>query len=408
MISLKLVNGPQAGRSFSFSGDRPFAVGRQSHDLLLPDMLSSRQHAQLAFQNNLWLLTDLDSSNGTYLNGARITTFTEIHVGDTIRIGATEIHVETLNNDPLPKTAPENPSPRNNDSAQHSDDEPFFPHRPHAPSHRPQPQPMTKDEALDKLLSMQPVTEHSRPVVRVAHPTRGETDFDDAAMNEQTIAGFTLSPPGSASGSSLENIPPNSDAPSSNIITKESLRPDESDHLPTAVLNDVDQTALELSELLEPLPASHASPPPHRKPSFIRRTFRTLMILIVFAAFVCLAWTSWQVYELRQSQLTTPSPGNNPTTENKPISSTPANQKSDPPAKNKSAQTSEKQVDPAIAPKTNSATKEPAKSSTPKPKQEDIPSKPSTSSTTKSSSQPQSPDTSSSDAADSLLDLPVH
>ncbi len=68
-------------------------IGRSVDD---PNSLSldedtsvSRQHAQITFENNAFYLTDLGSSNGTYVNGNRINpqTPTRLQNGATIIFG---------------------------------------------------------------------------------------------------------------------------------------------------------------------------------------------------------------------------------------------------------------------------------------------------------------------------------
>jgi sulfite reductase (NADPH) flavoprotein alpha-component len=54
------------------------------------DPLASRQHASLDFSNGMWVLTDLYSANGTYVNGARIGRHV-LRPGDCILIGRTEL-----------------------------------------------------------------------------------------------------------------------------------------------------------------------------------------------------------------------------------------------------------------------------------------------------------------------------
>jgi hypothetical protein len=62
-------------------------VGRsRSCDLTLPTPDASRRHAEIVSDGEIWLLRDLGSTNGTFLNGARIDA-REISPGDRIEIG---------------------------------------------------------------------------------------------------------------------------------------------------------------------------------------------------------------------------------------------------------------------------------------------------------------------------------
>jgi hypothetical protein len=64
-------------------------LGR-SHDCgcVLGDPTVSRRHARLTHTESGWTLRDLASSNGTYLNGARITETAPVHPGDEVRLGS--------------------------------------------------------------------------------------------------------------------------------------------------------------------------------------------------------------------------------------------------------------------------------------------------------------------------------
>jgi len=57
---------------------------------LLGDTVSTR-HAQLAYHHNQWWITDLGSTNGTYLNGMIVSMPTVITSGDEIKCGAAHL-----------------------------------------------------------------------------------------------------------------------------------------------------------------------------------------------------------------------------------------------------------------------------------------------------------------------------
>jgi pSer/pThr/pTyr-binding forkhead associated (FHA) protein len=65
-------------------------IGRaDNNDVVLPgDMRVSRHHACVDFENEQWVISDAHSTNGTTVNGHRITTHSLRH-GDRIRIGGT-------------------------------------------------------------------------------------------------------------------------------------------------------------------------------------------------------------------------------------------------------------------------------------------------------------------------------
>jgi len=64
-------------------------IGRGSTQVPLTDPTISRRHAQLQAADAGWLLTDLGSANGTYVNGVRIQKPTRLKHGDQIRVGGT-------------------------------------------------------------------------------------------------------------------------------------------------------------------------------------------------------------------------------------------------------------------------------------------------------------------------------
>jgi len=89
---LTIVNGPNAGQSFPL-GDR-VRLGREAdNEIRLADRRVSRHHAILERVGHGYLITDQGSSNGTYVNGVRISQPTVLRSGDTITMGDTQFTV---------------------------------------------------------------------------------------------------------------------------------------------------------------------------------------------------------------------------------------------------------------------------------------------------------------------------
>jgi hypothetical protein len=87
---LLITSGPRTGeRHLLFNG---FLIGKQPGcNLIIEDGYTSSQHAQVAMdQNGMCKLYDRGSTNGTYVNGVRITESQLLH-GLVIRIGSTEM-----------------------------------------------------------------------------------------------------------------------------------------------------------------------------------------------------------------------------------------------------------------------------------------------------------------------------
>ena len=69
-----------------------FAIGRSSECAIpVKDRYLSRRHAEIEAVNGNWVLKDLGSANGTYLNGARVEHDMSLVSGDRIRVGDTEL-----------------------------------------------------------------------------------------------------------------------------------------------------------------------------------------------------------------------------------------------------------------------------------------------------------------------------
>src|SRR5919106_5959578 len=83
-----VLQGPDKGRRFELP-DQAALVGRESRALPLSDNTVSRRHAELVPGDDGWVLRDLGSSNGTYINGRRVTNRYQLKLGDQIRVGRT-------------------------------------------------------------------------------------------------------------------------------------------------------------------------------------------------------------------------------------------------------------------------------------------------------------------------------
>lgn len=67
-------------------------IGRsQANSIVLNDMIVSERHALLHWHNDSWIVEDLRSTNGTYLNNERLTSPTLMQHGDKLRIGQVEL-----------------------------------------------------------------------------------------------------------------------------------------------------------------------------------------------------------------------------------------------------------------------------------------------------------------------------
>lgn len=89
-----ITAGPQQGASVPV--EPTINLGRAADStLLLDDDYASARHAQLVQQDaTTWVISDLQSTNGTYVNGKLVTEPTKVTVGDVVRIGKTLMRLE--------------------------------------------------------------------------------------------------------------------------------------------------------------------------------------------------------------------------------------------------------------------------------------------------------------------------
>jgi pSer/pThr/pTyr-binding forkhead associated (FHA) protein len=90
---LVITTGPRAGTELQL-GTEPLTIGRSGESgLVIRDDYTSTHHARLLLWNNEWMIQDLDSTNGTFLAGKRVTVPTQIPLNTPIRIGSTEFEL---------------------------------------------------------------------------------------------------------------------------------------------------------------------------------------------------------------------------------------------------------------------------------------------------------------------------
>ncbi|HKV83569.1 MAG TPA: protein kinase [Ktedonobacterales bacterium] len=84
---ITIRNGPLTGHSFLLHQDVTKLGRTAGNDVVIPDGTVSRNHARLFFFNGQWSIEDEGSSNGTWVNGARIARPTPVMHGDEVRLG---------------------------------------------------------------------------------------------------------------------------------------------------------------------------------------------------------------------------------------------------------------------------------------------------------------------------------
>jgi pSer/pThr/pTyr-binding forkhead associated (FHA) protein len=92
---LVVTHGALTGTRISLDG-RPILIGRADDStLVLDDDFASTRHARISLRGTDWYVEDLGSTNGTYLDRAKVTAPLRVPLGSPIRIGKTVIELRS-------------------------------------------------------------------------------------------------------------------------------------------------------------------------------------------------------------------------------------------------------------------------------------------------------------------------
>ena len=90
---LVITSGPREGIEIDLPAEQ-LTIGRSSESgLVIRDDYTSTHHARLMLWNDQWVVQDLDSTNGTFLDGARVTVPTPVPLGTPVTIGTTSFEL---------------------------------------------------------------------------------------------------------------------------------------------------------------------------------------------------------------------------------------------------------------------------------------------------------------------------
>jgi hypothetical protein len=87
--NLVIRQGPQAGMSFPLTGNQMVIGREEGTEVPLQDPEASRRHALIGWQGGQYVIEDLGSTNGTFVNGIQLTAPQALNPGDSIGIGQT-------------------------------------------------------------------------------------------------------------------------------------------------------------------------------------------------------------------------------------------------------------------------------------------------------------------------------
>ena len=75
--------------------EQTYTLGRdEENDVVVSDETVSRNHARIKFENDCFIIEDLKSTSGVYINGKKIGEACKLNPGDEILLGSTEIAVD--------------------------------------------------------------------------------------------------------------------------------------------------------------------------------------------------------------------------------------------------------------------------------------------------------------------------
>ncbi|MFT4123048.1 MAG: FHA domain-containing protein [Microbacteriaceae bacterium] len=90
---LVITAGSREGMEIPLEGEE-LTIGRASESgLVIRDDYTSTYHARLLKWAEGWVVQDLDSTNGTYLDGKKVNVPTLVPLGTTVRIGTTSFEL---------------------------------------------------------------------------------------------------------------------------------------------------------------------------------------------------------------------------------------------------------------------------------------------------------------------------
>jgi eukaryotic-like serine/threonine-protein kinase len=110
-VTLRVLEGPYTGREFIFDQHDTFLIGRadNAHLYLPEDRFFSRHHCLLEIAPPRCFLRDLGSTNGTFVNGQKVTE-AFLRSGDRIQGGRTVLEVEVQAEQPAPISSSDAPT----------------------------------------------------------------------------------------------------------------------------------------------------------------------------------------------------------------------------------------------------------------------------------------------------------
>jgi len=93
-LEVRAIGGALAGARYEVNAASGFIVGKAGGTMhVVDDPTVSSQHAQIYYSQGNFVLQDLGSTNGTYVNDQRVTQMVALKDGDLVRFGNTQVKI---------------------------------------------------------------------------------------------------------------------------------------------------------------------------------------------------------------------------------------------------------------------------------------------------------------------------
>lgn len=87
---LVVTSGPKEGIELPLDKEQQFTIGRSAESaLIVRDDFTSTHHARLMLWNDQWMVQDLDSTNGTFIEDRRVNIPTPVPLNTPVHVGNT-------------------------------------------------------------------------------------------------------------------------------------------------------------------------------------------------------------------------------------------------------------------------------------------------------------------------------
>jgi hypothetical protein len=86
-------SGMAVGKIFPLGPSNLIGRSMESCEIALNDTFLSQQHARLELRDDTWIIEDLRSTNGSFVNGIEVRDATVIEDGDILRFGRVELRL---------------------------------------------------------------------------------------------------------------------------------------------------------------------------------------------------------------------------------------------------------------------------------------------------------------------------